>query len=149
MAAPQSTRGRYAGFEHGAHGLLAATTSAPADERQMYTLLWLCPDVSSLTRVLVERLEGSWDFHCAFLLDEILELQLIYRDYLGKSTSTGSPLGDSALLRSDDIRRVVRVLSSVDLLGRPDSFDKLISRELQFKVLSFCPIDGIGAILGD
>lgn len=143
MAAPQTGHGSFAGFEHCTDGLLAAKDSALADERQMYTLLWLCPHVSSLTSALVEKLEESWDYGCAFLLDEILELQVIYRDYLGKATSTGSALGDSALLSSEDATRITRVLSFVNLAYRPDSFDVLISRELQFKVLSFCRSDGV------
>ena len=110
----------------------------------MFTLLWLYPDVSVLTSALLEKLEASWDYDSAFLLGEILKLQIIYRDYLGDVTSTGSALGDSALLRSDEVERVIRTLSSTVVAYRPGIFDNLLSREVQFKVsnlprfLQFC-----------
>lgn len=126
------------GFKPGKDESLAAKDSTLADERQMFALLWLYPDVSSLTTVLLKRLEESWDYGCAFLLEEILKLQIIYRDYLGDVDSTGSALGDGALMMPDDVRRVTRVLSLDFVDYRPDVLDSLISRELQFKVLSFC-----------
>ena len=139
MAAPHFGHGGLNGFENDPDGSTATKDSALADERQMYALLWLCPNISSLTTALVERLEEFWDYGCAFLLDEILELQVIYRDYLGNATSTGSALGDSALLRSEDTARIIRTLSLINLAYRPDSYHILLSRELQFKVLFFCP----------
>lgn len=138
MAAPQFGHGGFNGFEHDPDGTPATKEFALADERRMYALLWLCPNISSLTTALVERLEKFWDYGCAFLLDEILELQVIYRDYLGNATSTGTELGDSALLRSEDTIRVIRTLSLINLAYRPDSYHVLLSRELQFKVLFLC-----------
>ena len=131
MAAPRSGQGGFNGLERDPDGLLA-------DERQMYALLWLCPNVSSLTTALIERLEEFWDYGCAFLLDEILELQVIYRDYLGNATSTGSTLGDSALLGFEDTTRIIRTLSLINLAYRPDSYHVLLSRELKFKVPFSC-----------
>ena len=131
MAAPRSGQGGISGLERDPDGLLA-------DERQMYALLWLCPNVSSLTTALIERLEEFWDYGCAFLLDEILELQVIYRDYLGNATSTGSALGDSALLGIEDTTRIIQTLSLINLAYRPDSYHVLLSRELKFKVLFSC-----------
>ncbi|KAL8726861.1 MAG: hypothetical protein Q9181_005904 [Wetmoreana brouardii] len=138
MASPQTASGIFMGSQPGSNDLLAAEDSTLADERQMFTLLWLYPDVSSLASNLLRRLEESWDYDCAFLLEEILKLQIIYRDYLGDVGSTGSALGDGALMLPDDVRRVTRVLSLNVVDYRPDIFDNLISRELQFKVLSVC-----------
>ena len=122
MAAPQFGHGGFNRSDHDPDVLPSTKSSALADERQMYALLWLCPDISSLTTALVERLEEFWDYGCAFLLDEILELQVIYRDYLGNATSTGSALGDSALLGSEDTTRIIRTLSLINLAYRPDSY---------------------------
>ncbi|KAL8722194.1 MAG: hypothetical protein Q9225_001290 [Loekoesia sp. 1 TL-2023] len=108
------------GFEPGRDELLAAKDSTLADERQTFALLWLYPDVSSLTTVLLKRLEETWDYGCAFLLEEILKLQIIYRDYLGDVDSTGSALGDGALLKPDDVRRVTR--DKIDLVQELGAF---------------------------
>lgn len=143
MATSQFAHGSFKSFQDDLDGLLTTKDSAQADEQQMYALLWLCPNVSSLIGVLLDKLEDSWDYGCAFILDEILALQAIYQDYLGYATSTGSALGDSALARTEDIIKIVRVLSLTNIAYRPDSHHVLLSRELQFKVLIFCPSIGV------
>ena len=64
----------------------------------------------------------------------MLELQTIYRDYLGDAPSTGTTLGDSALLDLKDIERIVRVSGLIDQKRRRDNFDDLLGQRLQFKV---------------
>ena len=42
----------------------------------MYALFWLYPNVSSLSRVLLEKMEESQDYGCAFILDKKFDKSL-------------------------------------------------------------------------
>lgn len=102
-------------------------------------LLWLYPEITSLTKGLLESLQKSWHSDSAFLLEMILELQVVYRD-CQSNDHTGSPLvPEGALLESEDVLSIARTLSLNVTAYCPESYEDVINREMRFKVVLLSP----------
>ena len=134
LSGPRDPAGTYARRDSSC----AANYATSASYQQLFRLLWLYPDVSFLMDTLLEGLERSWHYQSAFLIEEILELQIIYRDYLGCSNVTQSVVAGNMLLEPDHVMRITRFMSRNIMAYNPDNFEDIIGRELQFKVKWFC-----------
>lgn len=108
-----------------------------ASEQRLWAALWLYPEISSLTRSLVGKLKDAWDYDSAFLLEEILEFQIIYKEY--QEANVGPVaffLGDGALLTSADVMGIARTVSTNLIKYQINDIYQLVGRELQMKVFS-------------
>ena len=114
-----------------------ASQSMLAGHRQLWKLLWLRPDVSSLVTTLLNDLQEKWRYSVVFLLEKIVELQIIYREYQGADLKSSAPFRDGgALLAPQQVMRITQIFSSDFVAHRPENTDDLVNRDLQFKVRS-------------
>lgn len=120
-------------------GLRRTENVALADHGQLFGLLWLHPGISLLTKALIGKLQESWHYDSAFLLEEILELQMIYTHSRGKQNIAAPLVPDGALLGSDDVLKIARILSSNVRPYHLEDFRDIIDREMRFKVVYFSP----------
>ncbi|KAL8903943.1 MAG: hypothetical protein Q9207_003590 [Kuettlingeria erythrocarpa] len=122
--------------EASTEGLRRMENTELAEHGRLFGLLWLHPEISRLTKPLIGRLQESWHYHSAFLLEEMLELQLIYTHTRGKRDLADPLVPDGALLGSEDVLEIARTL----LLNVPPyhlkDFQDIIDREMRFKLLA-------------
>lgn len=120
-------------------GMRQTENAALAEHGQLFGLLWLHPEISLLTEDSIRRLQQSWHYDSAFLLEEILQLQMIYNHIRGKQDTADPLVPDGALLGLEDVLKIARTLSSNVRSYRLEDFRDIIDREMRFKVVLFSP----------
>ncbi|KAI4190750.1 MAG: hypothetical protein LQ346_004862, partial [Caloplaca aetnensis] len=78
----------------------------------------------------------SWHYDSAFLLEEILELQVIYTHTRGKRDLADPLVPDGALLGSEDVLKIARTLLKNVAPYHLEDFQDIIDREMRFKLLA-------------
>lgn len=112
------------------------------DYATLWKLLWLHPDISSLTKSLLP--DTTWNYQSAFLLEIILEMQIIYQEYrqiLGNSTPTAGVEvpGEEALLSLAEVVEIANAFSKDLITYHTNNHNAAIDRELQSRVSGTSP----------
>lgn len=101
----------------------------------LFGALWLYTDILPVIQNLLDRLQESWHHHSAFLLQEMLDLQILYRNCQTYENLGHSLVPEGALLKSEDVLAIARTVSLSVTANHLETFEDLIIRETRFKVL--------------
>ncbi|KAL8751014.1 MAG: hypothetical protein Q9184_006214 [Pyrenodesmia sp. 2 TL-2023] len=123
-------------IETGRDGMRQTENATWAEHGQLFGLLWLHPETSLLTKALIGRLQQSWHYDVAFLLQEILQLQIIYHHCRGKQDIADPLVPDAALLGSEHVLKIALTLASNVGPYHLEDFRDIIDREMRFKLLA-------------
>ncbi|KAI9845487.1 MAG: hypothetical protein M1837_004826 [Sclerophora amabilis] len=121
-----------------------STDSSQATDKteigQIWELLWLCPNISHLIRPLLADFDndgGHWDYQVAFLLEVVLEVQTIYREYIRAHPGAEKTINAQRILMEiSDVMKIIRSFSKCMIKFHTLNFDAAIHREMQFRVLA-------------
>ncbi|KAL8838648.1 MAG: hypothetical protein Q9170_002056 [Blastenia crenularia] len=111
------------------------TENIPSDAQLFYTL-WSYTDIVPVVRSLLERLQESWHHHSAFLLQEILDMQILYRNCQTHEDIGPSLVREGALLHPKDVLSIARTVSLCVTANHLENFDDFIIREMRLKLLA-------------
>ncbi|KAI9674016.1 MAG: hypothetical protein M1829_003859 [Trizodia sp. TS-e1964] len=111
---------------------------AASGEAELWRLLFLYPSISELTRDILDELSDEWNPELAFMLERILQMQVIYLEQSLAAQAHQSPeiVDRSARLSHREVLQIVEKFASNMVQYQSNNNDAALDREAQFRVLA-------------
>ena len=134
MESSYETSDRRTSFGIGGDEVRPGAISSTPSHSHLSGLLWLHPHIGTLTDSLLEELEESWSYEHAFLLHQIVVLQIVCWTRRNKEDGGDLMPGAGRLPTLSHVMHTLRLSLQNIIPHDRRSVEKIVIREQQFNV---------------